>query len=329
MAIWGKKGSLSYRDNMKSNSPLPSQTADKASKSNLVGIFLMIVAMLLLPGLDACAKWLGMRMPASEISAARFSMQMMLLLPAMAIMGLRLRLSSFSKYEAARGICLALATWLFFISLKTLPMAEAISIFFVEPMILTLLGALLLKETIHIRRISAIFVGFIGALIVIQPSFEIFGWPALLPLGAAFTFAVYMIITRIVAQAKHPIEAQFSMSFFALLTVLGLAILNQFLGFESMIWRLPNLAEFSVIILLGLIATSGHLMIVFALRYADAGLLAPFQYAEILNAAFLGYLIFGDIPKNTTFLGASLIIGSGLYLIHRERLANRRAAQTG
>lgn len=309
---------------MKSNSPLHIQGSQDTSRSHLVGIFLMIAAMLLLPGLDACAKWLGMRLPASEISAARFGMQMMLLLPALWIMGLRIELSSFSKYEAARGICLALATWLFFISLKTLPMAEAISIFFVEPMILTLLGALLLKETIRIRRILAIALGFIGALVVIQPSFEVFGWPALLPLGAAFTFAIYMIITRIVAQSKHPIEAQFSMSFFALLTVSGLAILNQFVGFETVGWRLPNQAEFGVIFLLGLIATTGHLMIVFALRYADAGLLAPFQYAEILNAAFLGYLIFGDIPKDTTFLGAGLIIASGLYLIHRERIANKQ-----
>ena len=310
---------------MKSYSPHQPKSAASLEKSSLVGIFLMIAAMLLLPGLDACAKWLGMRMQASEISAARFGMQMILLLPALLLMGLKLRLSSFSKYEAARGICLAVATWLFFISLKTLPMAEAISIFFVEPMILTLLGALLLKELIRIRRILAILVGFLGALIVIQPSFEIFGWPALLPLGAAFTFAIYMIITRIVAQAKHPIEAQFSMSFFALLTVLGLALINQILGFEASSWRVPNLTEFGVIALLGIIATTGHLMIVFALRYADAGLLAPFQYAEILNAAFLGYLIFGDIPKDTTFLGASLIIGSGLYLIHRERLANKKA----
>ena len=310
---------------MKSYSSHQQKSAASPEKSSLVGIFLMIAAMLLLPGLDACAKWLGMHMPASEISAARFGMQMILLLPALLFMGLRLSWASFSTYEAARGICLAVATWLFFISLKTLPMAEAISIFFVEPMILTLLGALLLKELIRIRRILAILVGFLGALIVIQPSFEIFGWPALLPLGAAFTFAIYMIITRIVAQAKHPIEAQFSMSFFALLTVLSLAIINQIIGFETMAWRMPNLTEAGVIILLGLIATTGHLMIVFALRYADAGLLAPFQYAEILNAAFLGYLIFGDIPKDTTFLGASLIIGSGLYLIHRERLANKTA----
>ena len=310
---------------MKSYSHQQSKSAASTEKSSLVGIFLMVAAMLLLPGLDACAKWLGMHLPASEISAARFGMQMILLLPALLFMGLRLRWASFSKYEAARGVCLAVATWLFFISLKTLPMAEAISIFFVEPMILTLLGALLLKELIRIRRILAILVGFLGALIVIQPSFEIFGWPALLPLGAAFTFAIYMIITRIVAQAKHPIEAQFSMSFFALLTVLSLAIINQIIGFETMAWRMPNLTETGVIILLGLIATTGHLMIVFALRYADAGLLAPFQYAEILNAAFLGYLIFGDIPKDTTFLGASLIIGSGLYLIHRERLANKTA----
>ena len=201
-------------------------------------------------------------------------------------------------------------------------MAEAISIFFIEPMILTILAAILLGERIRFRRISAVLVGFIGAIIVIQPSFDVFGWPALLPLGTAFFFALYMIITRVVAQAKHPIESQISMSAFALLTVLLLAILNHAFGLEAQSWRMPNPSEWGVIILLGFVATTGHLMVVFALQRADAGLLAPFQYLEVVTASLLGYVIFQDIPKDTTIAGVTIIIGSGLYLIHRERKAN-------
>ena len=283
------------------------------------GMLLMVCAMIILPMLDASAKWLGQTLPATEVSAGRFIIQMSLLAPLYYAMGQKIRLTSFSTSEAARGFCLAIATWLFFVALKTLPMAEAISIFFIEPMILTILAALLLGERIRARRITAVIVGFIGAIIVIQPSFDIFGWPALLPLGTAFFFALYMIITRVVAQAKHPIESQVSMSAFALLTILILAAFNDFTGLESRSWRLPDLTEFGVLLTLGFFATSGHLMVVFALQRADAGLLAPFQYLEVVTASLLGYVIFQDIPKNTTILGVSIIIGSGLYLIHRER----------
>lgn len=296
------------------------QTTNGAQQTK--GILLMIAGMAILPMLDASAKWLGQTLPASEVSAGRFIIQMALLLPFLYLLGHRLSWQSFSRNEAARGFCLAIATWLFFVALKSLPMAEAISIFFVEPMILTLLASLLLGERIRIRRISAILIGFVGAVIVIQPSFDIFGWPALLPLGTAFFFALYMIITRIQAQVKHPIESQISMSVFALLTILILASLNHQTGLEAQGWRMPNMQEILVICLLGATATTGHIMVVFALQRADAGLLAPFQYLEVVTASLLGYLIFNDIPSNTTIAGVTIIIGSGLYLIHRERRAS-------
>lgn len=287
------------------------------------GMLLMIAGMAILPGLDACAKWLGQTLPASQVSAGRFLIQMGLLTPILYVMGRRLYWHLFSASELARGILLALATWLFFLALKSLPMAEAISIFFVEPMILTLLAAVMLGEKIRRRRITAIIIGFCGAIIVIQPSFDLFGWPALLPLGTAFTFALYMIITRKVAQQKHPVEAQIAMSFYALLTITILSLFNQATGIEATLWRLPNQTEILVIILLGTIATAGHLMVVFALQRADAGMLAPFQYLEVVVASLLGFLIFGDVPKTSTIFGVAIIIGSGLYLIHRERLADQ------
>ena len=290
------------------------------------GMLLMVAGMAILPMLDACAKWLGQTLPATQVSAGRFIVQMLLLLPLLYALGYRLSASSFSFAQAARGFCLAIATWLFFVALKSLPMAEAISIFFIEPMILTILAALFLGERVRLRRIAAIIFGFCGAIIVIQPSFDIFGWPALLPLGTAFFFALYMLITRAVAQDNQPIELQISMSVYALLTVIILALLNQQIGLEVQDWRMPNLNEFLVMLLLGAVATTGHLMVVFALQRADAGLLAPFQYLEVVTASLLGYLIFQDVPQNTTIAGVTIIIGAGLYLIHRERQISQSAA---
>ena len=289
------------------------------------GMLLMVAGMLILPGLDACAKWLGQSLPATQVSASRFLIQMILLIPVLYYLGHRITAASFTLSEAARGFCLAIATWLFFLALKSLPMAEAISIFFIEPLILTILAALILGERIRTRRILAIVIGFCGAIIVIQPSFAIFGWPSLLPLGTAFTFALYMIITRIVAQKTNPVQSQITMSAFALGTVLLLALINEWGTLEAYSWRLPTGQEALVMLLLGFVATTGHLMVVFALQRADAGLLAPFQYLEVVMASALGYLIFQDIPKQTTIIGVSLIITSGLYLIHRER---RIAAHT-
>ena len=290
------------------------------------GMLLMVAGMAILPMLDACAKWLGQTLPATQVSAGRFIVQMALLLPVLYALGYRLSARSFSFAQAARGFCLAIATWLFFVALKSLPMAEAISIFFIEPMILTILAALFLGERIRFRRIAAIILGFCGAIIVIQPSFDIFGWPALLPLGTAFFFALYMLITRAVAQDNQPIELQISMSVYALITVIILALFNQQIGLETQSWQMPNLFEFLVMLLLGAVATTGHLMVVFALQRADAGLLAPFQYLEVVTASLLGYLIFQDVPQNTTIIGVTIIIGAGLYLIHRERQVSRTAS---
>ena len=302
--------------------PLVPDTGKQASRNQQTqGMLLMIAGMAILPMLDASAKWLGQTLPATEVSAGRFIVQMSLLTPVLYLLGYRLSLKSFSLTEAARGFCLAMATWLFFVALKSLPMAEAISIFFIEPLLLTVLAALFLGERIRIRRILAIIIGFCGAIIVIQPSFDAFGWPALLPLGTALFFAFYMIITRSVVQAKHPVESQIAMSAFALITVMIMAGMNHQFGLETQSWQMPTLHEFGVILLLGVTATSGHIMVVFALQRADAGLLAPFQYLEVVTASLLGYLIFNDIPKDTTIAGVTIIIGSGLYLIHRERRA--------
>ena len=294
-----------------------------SSDKQTQGILLMVAGMAVLPMLDACAKWLGQTLPATQVSAGRFILQMGLLLPFLYALGYRVTRRSFSFAQAARGFCLAIATWLFFVALKSLPMAEAISIFFIEPMVLTILAALFLGERIRFRRIAAIVFGFCGAIIVIQPSFDIFGWPALLPLGTAFFFALYMLITRAVAQDNQPIELQISMSVYALLTVIILALFNQQIGLETQDWRMLNLTEFLVMLLLGAVATTGHLMVVFALQRADAGLLAPFQYLEVVTASFLGYLIFQDVPQDTTIAGVTIIICAGLYLIHRERQSSK------
>ncbi len=291
----------------------------------------MVIAMLMLPGIDAIAKFLSSSIPSGQVAWSRFFFQSFFLLPMVLLQptGLHLQLP---WLHVARGTLIAAATLFFFSALKFLPLADTISIFFVEPLILTLLSVVFLHERIGWRRISAVCVGFIGALIVIRPGFSVFGIVALLPLGAALCFALYLILTRKLAQHQSAVTLQFYAGVFGALamslalgvgTALDIDVLNP-------VW--PNVQEWLLMASLGIIATTGHLFVVHALRYAAANVLAPFQYLEIISATILGLVIFGDFPDAATWLGVTIIIGSGVFVFYRERQAarvQRIAAGTG
>ena len=287
------------------------------------GILLMVMAMLLLPGIDAIAKGLSGSLPAGEIAWSRFFFQTLYLLP-FTLRGGRWRLARLSWIDGARGGLIACATLMFFAALNDLPLADAIAIFFVEPLILTLLSATLLGESVGWRRILAVIVGFCGSLIVIRPSYEVFGLSALLPLGAALLFACYMILTRVRARHGDAITMQFSAGLSGCVTLTAALGFGLAAGIEVVdpVW--PTAVEWLLMAALGAIATSGHMFIVHAVRRIGAALAAPFQYLEIIGATVLGLLFFGDFPDATTWLGVTVIIGSGLFVFYRERkLADR------
>ena len=286
-------------------------------------MLIMVAAMLLLPAIDALAKVLAATVPAGLIAWSRFAFQTTLLAPD----ALRKRRSAqrgLQLTHAARGALLALTTLMFFAAVRVLPLAEAISIFFVEPLILTLLSAVLLRESIGWRRISAVVIGFAGALIIIRPSYEIFGPHALLPLGAAFCFALYLILTRRIAPREDPTTMQFHAGFFGFLVMsAGLAIgWGLDIAVLTPVW--PTLPEWGLLALIGIVATVGHQMVVHAFRRAEAAILAPFQYLEIVGATTYGFILFGDFPDATTWLGVAIIVGSGFYVFHRERTLARQ-----
>lgn len=294
---------------------LPTRNVERA-------MLIMIVAMLLLPAIDALAKVLAATVPVGLIVWSRFAFQAALLAPS------ALRQHGTSQrglwpVHAARGALLALTTLMFFAAVRVLPLADAISIFFVEPLILTLLSAVLLGETIGWRRLSAVAAGFLGALIIVRPSYEIFGLNALLPLAAAFFFALYLILTRRIATREHPTTMQFHAGFYGFVVMsTGLAAGWAF-DIEAMtpIWPTPY--EGLLLALVGIVATVGHQMVVHAFRRAEAGILAPFQYLEIVGATTYGYILFGDFPDPVTWLGVAIIVGSGIYVFRRERMLAR------
>lgn len=292
-----------------------------------MGALQMCAGMFIIPFLDVFAKLLGETHGPLEITFWRFFMQSALMLPFVVYLKLwRIPVGTLGM-QASRGLLLAAATVFFFAALQHLPMAEAIAIFFVQPLILTLLSALMLGERLRFRRIGAILAGLGGTMVILQPSVIAFGLPALLPLGSAVTMALYMVMTRKLSADVHPYQMQFiggiaSMLVLALLAVSGGLLAMPGAGFTTL-----SLEQMTWVAGMGVAATLGHAFIVWAAGNAPANLLAPFQYVEIIGAATLGYLVFNDVPANSTFLGVGIIVASGLYLLHRERqLELRRRA---
>ncbi len=283
------------------------------------GMVLMSLAMLVIPGLDVFAKLLTETMSAGQVVWYRFFIQTILLTPFM----IYFRLWSLPRgtllLQFLRGILLAIATLFFFAALKYLSIAEAIAIFFVEPLILTILGVLFLGEVIRFRRISAIIVGFIGALFIIQPSFSDVGLPAFFPLATALSFAFYLLLTRHLSGRVNAYQMQWMVGVSATLVMSVVLLWGDFADIAIFAPALPVGVEITWILCLGVIATLGHLTIVYAMRHASASVLAPFQYVEIIGATVFGYFVFGDVLDIFTGIGVFIIVSSGLYLFHRER----------
>ena len=277
----------------------------------------MIAAMLLLPGIDAIAKSISGSISAGQAVWARLFFQALLLAP-FAIGRGNLRLDWTLWAHAGRGVLIALATVLFFTAIKQMPLADAIAIFFVQPFIVTLLAAALLGEAFGWRRMAAIAIGFAGALLIIQPSYEVFGLTALLPVGTALSFALYIILTRWLVRTSPPIAMQFWAGVFGMMAMSVALAVGAVYDIAPLAPAWPTKLEWGLLALLGVIATAGHVLVVMAYARAPVAVLAPFQYLEIVSAASLGLVLFGDFPGPLTWLGIAIITSSGLFVFYRE-----------
>ncbi|MBA5779006.1 DMT family transporter [Stappia sp. F7233] len=293
-------------------------------QNTLRGISLMTVAMLIIPLMDIVAKYLTASLPALEIAFGRFFFQSIFAFFTAAIgPGIAQLRPPRMWPHLLRGVFLAGATVLFFTALKYMPVADAIAIFFIEPMILTVLSAFLLKEQVGMRRWIAVAIGLCGALVIIRPGLTAFGLPALLPLGTAFLFALYLVITRKLSGEGSMFAIQFTTGIGGA-ALLGIcAIAAALFGVEEATFILPDLPGFALLAVIGAISFFAHGLIVRAFAVAPASVLAPFNYLEIVSATLFGYLVFGDFPDLTTWVGIAIIVSCGLYIAHRERIHQR------
>src|SRR2546429_3931993 len=220
--------------------------------------------------------------------------------------------------QVMRGLAL-LSSSLFFISgLRFLPIAEASATGFVAPLFVTALSIVFLGERVGVRRWLATAVGLIGVLIILRPGSGAFHPAAVFPLVSALAWACTLIMTRMMSGRDRAITTMTYSS------IAGVCVLSALVPF---VWVTPSWHDILFGIFIGIASTAGQWIVVLAFRYADASVLAPFSYTQLLWVSILGFVIFGEVPDVWTVTGAAFIVASGLYTAHRERVrrAQRRA----
>jgi drug/metabolite transporter (DMT)-like permease len=298
----------------------PAPALPAPSPDVTIGLLLMVAAVLIAPFIDIFSKLATETTSPMEITAVRFFFQMVFMLP---IFVWRRTLPRFSRtntrYHVARGGLIALSMVCYVTALSVMSVADAVAIFFIEPIILTILSSIFLKETIGWRRYSACAVGFCGALLIIQPSFEQVGFIALLPAVSALCVAIFAILTRKLAHREDPWSMQIETGFWGL--VISAAAIALFGRSMPSIFApsLPDPASMVWMTSVGLAAAISGIFGVYAYRSAPASTLAPLQYLEIVTTTIFGWLVFRDFPDPIKWLGIAIIIGSGLFIIWRER----------
>jgi len=275
------------------------------------GIIAIVLAMLLFTCMDLCAKHLLERHATVQVVWARYAGQTLLLCVVFAPSLMRRLRTQHLPLQLGRSALLFGVTSLFFAALGFMPLAEAVAVFEVAPLLITVLGALILKEQVGRRRWLGVGAGLCGALIIIRPGLEVFQPAALLPLAAATCMAVYQIATRFLGAADS--------IWTTMLYTAGVGTLVASCA-VPFYWTTPTGADIAVMAIFGWIGLVGHLFLVYALGQAPASALAPFNYAGFVWALLLGFLVFAEVPDEATLAGAAIIICAGLYVWHRERV---------
>jgi drug/metabolite transporter (DMT)-like permease len=276
------------------------------------GIALILASTVFLGVSDVTAKYLSATLPSIEIAWIRFLVFALIMTPAMLpgspLYALR---TARPAFQLMRGVAL-LGSSLFFISgLRYLPIAEASATGFVSPLFVTALSIVFLGERVGVRRWLATATGLLGVLIILKPGTSAFHAAAFFPLVSALCWAITLIMTRMMS-GREPAITTMTYS-----SIAGLCVLSALVPFA---WVAPSWHDILFAILIGVASTAGQWIVVLAFRYADASVLAPFSYSQLVWVSLLGFLVFGEVPDVWTVAGAAFIVASGLYTAHRERV---------
>lgn len=289
--------------------PAPERHPDQSTDPTL-GIGLLVLAELLFATMDTTAKYLSQEMPVPMVIWGRYAFNFAFMLPFF----LRRDPGGLLRVRRPwlvllRGAQLLAATACFFTAIRYIPLADAVAIGFVAPLLVVILSIPLLGERVGPRRWTAVVIGLVGTLVIVRPGFAEVHWAYGLVLLLALIFATFVINTRVLTRTERPLAMLF---YTALVGAGGASLMVPFA------WQTPTLGQWFLMALMGVLGGCSHLLLIHAYRVATTSLLAPFQYAQIVFATAYGWLVFDNLPSEWMIAGTALLVLSGIYVIRRE-----------
>jgi drug/metabolite transporter (DMT)-like permease len=286
-----------------------------ASSAGYNGIFWMLLASFLFVSMDSIVKHMVQTYTVPQVVWARYSFHMLFL-----ILFLRGRLPKIMVTQRLgiqlfRSLLLLTTTGLFFLALRIVPLAEVSAIMFIAPIIVTALSVPLLREKVGVHKWAGVLVGFTGALVMLRPGAEAMAIASLLPMSAACVYAFYQITTRMLSRTDGPMT---TLVYTAVVGTLAASVAAPFY------WVAPDMSGWSLMVLLGLLGGAGHFAVIKAFQSSNAATITPFGYINLIWATLSGIVFFGEYPEPRILVGAGIIVCSGLYIFHRERIQSRQ-----
>ncbi len=291
---------------------LPALTHGRSTQTQ--GIVILLLAVFLFTLMDATGKYLGQHYPIPQVVWARFMGNFV-------VVALYFRAGFFPSLRShqpglqfARALTQLASVSLFFTSLQYIGIAEATAIMDLNPVLITLGGALFLGEQIGWRRILGIVAALTGAMIIIRPGMGVFHPAAILPLIGAFTYAAGALLTRVVRRDGLATSVVWSVLVGTILTSL----------IVPFYWQPVQIGHLWAFLVIGLLGAVSQALLVHAFSLAEAGAIAPFGYTGLIWAALWGWMFWGVLPDQWTVIGAVIIVGAGLYIWSREARQARK-----
>lgn len=278
----------------------------------------MLAAFFCFASMDTTAKWLVLAaIPAIQVAAIRylghFLLTLLIYLPSE---GREIVRSRVPGTQILRALFLLGSTTLNFTGLQYLPLTTTIAIFFAAPLVVCILSIPVLGEKVGVMRFAAVIVGFIGVMIIVEPWDQQFDYHIFYAIAAMLLASSYFVLTRKVAGVDNNAVSQFFSSGLATVFILPVA-------FTFWIWP-ESLLTWGLLALLGTLGMAGHTLLTKAHHYAEASVLAPTVYSQVIYSVLFGWFIFDTAPTTNTALGTMIIIASGFFIWYRERAQQRK-----
>lgn len=295
----------------------------------IIGILFMVGFCVFAPISDSAAKLIANSTPMVVLLLARYLSQWLFTLPVVILTDRHITTSwTVMRIIILRSLVHILGVAAMFGAYRFLPLADALAIAFVYPFIMLLMGHFFLGEQVGVRRLVGCTAGFLGTLLIIQPSFAAVGFPALLPLAVAFLFAFLVLLTRQIAKDYDPVCLQSMSGLTSVLMILTLCVVTSGLDIADTKLMIPTANQFFVLVLVGIFGTAAHLSMTYAVRFAPSATLAPMQYIELPVATLAGWLVFHELPNGLAAIGITITVAAGLAVIYFEHRAAAREKLT-